>query len=42
MINYYIDSDRGVVLVETDETDPNGFPLFVEYTLEEWDQLNSN
>ena len=36
---YYIDEERGVVVVETSEVDPNGTPLFVEYTLDEWEDL---
>jgi hypothetical protein len=37
----YIDEEKRIVLiVDSSELDPNGNPLFVEYTFEEWDALN--
>lgn len=37
-----IDEERGIVLV-TDETelDPNGEPTVAEYTIEEWNNIQS-
>jgi len=37
----YIDSDnQKVTIVDPNELDPNGNPIFVEYTFDEWDALN--
>ena len=43
MDNIQIDSDRGTVLIfDPNELDPNGDPLIIEYTIEEWNEINSN
>ena len=39
MENFYIDEERVIVLVETDDFDPNGNNLFVEYTIDEWNKI---
>lgn len=42
MEDFYIDEERGIVLVESDQFDPNGYKLIVEYTIEEWENLIEN
>lgn len=43
MIDIEIDSDNGVVLIlDSDELDPNGYPLGIEYTIDEWNEINSD
>jgi|TARA_R110000868_G_scaffold48448_2_gene157332 hypothetical protein len=42
MENFYIDEERDIVLVETDEFDPNGYNLIVEYTIDEWNKIFSD
>ena len=41
MDNIEIDSDQGIVLIwDETEVDPNGEPIIVEYTIEEWNKLH--
>ena len=42
-MEYYIDSDNQIVHVEDLELlDPNGDPVFVTYTVDEWNQFNED
>ena len=42
-MEYYIDSDTQIIHVQDAELlDPNGDPVFVTYTIDEWDLLDSN
>ena len=35
-----IDENSGIVLVlDQTELDPNGYPLYVQYTLDEWNEM---